>query len=138
MPQKFVCSIISELKSAAKSLLECNNECRIFLIYGQMGAGKTTLIQTICSELGVQDHVSSPTFSIVNEYRIFKTGKTVYHMDFYRIKNSNELINIGIDEYLYSGSYCFIEWPEIYENSVTSSFLKIKITVKNEERIITF
>ena len=103
-----------------------------------MGSGKTTFIKSICNELGVHDNVSSPTFSIVNEYRISKTKHPVYHMDFYRIKNSIELHNIGIEEYIESGFYCFIEWPEIYENLINNPYIKIEITVNKNVRIITF
>ena len=138
MPQKFICSKISELKSVAKSLLDYSKENRIFLVHGQMGSGKTTFIKSICNELGVQDNMSSPTFSIVNEYRISKIMRPVYHMDFYRIKDVNELHNIGINEYLDSGFYCFIEWPEIYENLVNNHYLKIEITINKNKRVIVF
>jgi len=87
-------------------------ESKIILFYGEMGAGKTTLIKEICKQLGVTDTMSSPTFSVVNEYHTSEK-KIIYHFDLYRIKNIEECFDLGMEEYLYSGNYCFIEWPEI-------------------------
>ena len=101
-----------------------------------MGAGKTTFIKAICHELGVTDAVSSPTFSIVNEYIGANIG--VYHFDFYRLKNQNEALDMGYEEYFYSGHYCFIEWPEKIPDMLPAHYVSIKIEVLNDDaRAIT-
>ena len=99
------------LEGVARDILEWYGGKRIFLFYGDLGAGKTTLIKRFCDLLEVEDTVQSPTFSIVNEYRT-RRGDMVYHMDFYRIESAREAFDIGLEDYLYSGRYCFIEWPE--------------------------
>ena len=119
-----------DLKSAAVQLLEFAGDEKIFLFEGDMGAGKTTFIKVICEALGVSDLVSSPTFSIVNEY-LAGTGK-IYHFDFYRIKNIQEAYDIGYEEYFYSGNRCFIEWPEKIETLIPEHHIKIEIQIKNE------
>lgn len=101
---------LAELNAAAKKLLEFAAGEKIFLFYGDMGVGKTTFIKAICKELDVKEMTSSPTFSIVNEYK--GTNVIIYHFDFYRIKNETEAFDIGFEDYIYSGNYCFIEWPE--------------------------
>lgn len=122
-----------ELSAAAEKLLEINN--KIVLFYGDMGAGKTTFIKSICEVLGVADTVSSPTFSIVNEYESPKGP--VFHFDFYRLKNETEALDLGYEEYLYSGNYCFIEWPEKIPNLLPEDALKVKLTITGDhERII--
>ena len=98
------------LAEAAREFLVFASDEKVFLFNGDMGAGKTTFIKAICREIGIPDTVSSPTYSIVNEYD-HADGK-VYHFDFFRIKNETEAYDIGFEEYLYSGNYCFIEWPE--------------------------
>src|SRR6476646_6724842 len=107
---KIVLNDISELAEAAKTLIKSFDGQKIVAFYGEMGAGNTTLIKAICREMGVTDNISSPTFSIVNEYRSNK-GK-IYHFDFYRLKSSDEAYDLGYEDYFYSGAYCFIEWPE--------------------------
>ncbi|MDB5125993.1 MAG: tRNA threonylcarbamoyladenosine biosynthesis protein TsaE [Mucilaginibacter sp.] len=92
-----------------------------------MGAGKTTLIKSLCEKLGVSDSVTSPTFSIVNEYK--GTDSPVYHFDFYRLKDQNEALDMGYEEYFYSGNYCFIEWPEKIANLIPDSFTGVRIHV---------
>ena len=111
MKNQIVIKSVEELNDAAKKLLEAYPDKRLFAFYGGMGAGKTTFIKSICAELGVYEDVVSPTFSIVNEY-ISDTGEAMYHFDFYRIKKKEEILDIGSDDYFYSGSYCFMEWPE--------------------------
>lgn len=100
-----------------------------------MGAGKTTLIKEICRQLGSVDNLSSPTFQIVNEY--LGSKGSIYHFDLYRIKNSIELIDIGIEDYLFSDNYCLIEWPDIVKEFLPKNYLEVLISVKNDERKIT-
>src|SRR5690242_3641685 len=100
-----------ELPSTSKQLINLWGGHKVIAFYGPMGAGKTTVIKAICQTLGVAENVSSPTFALVNEYRDGR-GKPVFHFDFYRIKDEQEAMDIGVDEYFYSGNYCFIEWPE--------------------------
>jgi len=109
--REIVCRNISDLKKAADLLLTSFPGSSIFAFYGDMGVGKTTFIKVICTDLGVIDDVTSPTFNIVNEY-MGSDARRVCHMDFYRIKNITEVLDIGYEEYFYSGDYCFIEWPE--------------------------
>ncbi len=126
---------LGELRSAAKLLLQEFGNDRIFLFYGHMGAGKTTFINALCEELGVKDHTSSPTFSIVNEYD--SDQGTLYHFDFYRLKNENEALDMGYEEYFYSGNYCFVEWPEKIANLIPENAITIEIkSTDNQSRII--
>lgn len=101
---------LQELRAVAAQILSAYADDRIFLLHGSMGAGKTTLVNALCKELGVEDATSSPTFSIVNEY----SGErgTIFHFDFYRLKNEEEALDLGYEDYFYSGAYCFVEWPE--------------------------
>ena len=108
---------------------------KVILISGEMGAGKTTLIKQILFNLNVIDNVSSPTFSIVNEYKT-KTEDLIYHMDLYRVDKIEELEEIGFFEYLESGNLCFIEWGEIIENSIVDNYNKYKIIKKDTLRIL--
>ena len=126
---------LEQLTSVATQILEFAGDSRIFLFYGEMGAGKTTLIKSLCRELGVHDNVTSPTFSIVNEYK--GDGK-IFHFDFYRIKNQSEAFDMGSEEYFYSGNYCFIEWPEKIPALLPQHFIRLTITVTaNNSRQIT-
>ncbi len=124
------------LPSAARKLLEYAGESRIFAFYGSLGAGKTTIIKAVCKLLGASDIPGSPSFTLVNEYRT-QSGESLYHIDFYRIKNIREVFDLGIEEYLYGRCYCFMEWPEMAEEVLPEKTVKVLITVgKNEERII--
>ena len=116
-----------DLGAAIKAILEVGQQADIRLFIGQMGAGKTTLIKAICEELQVLDEVSSPTFSIVNEY-LTADDKTLYHFDFYRLEEEEEAYNIGVEEYFYSGNICMIEWPERVEGLLPDEFLRIDIS----------
>jgi tRNA threonylcarbamoyladenosine biosynthesis protein TsaE len=98
---------------------------------GEMGAGKTTLIKQICACLGVRGHVTSPTFSIVNEYET-EDKKVIYHFDFYRIKHETEALDIGVDEYFDSGNYCFIEWASQIPSLLPQKRVELKILVKDD------
>ncbi|MES3019092.1 MAG: tRNA (adenosine(37)-N6)-threonylcarbamoyltransferase complex ATPase subunit type 1 TsaE [Bacteroidota bacterium] len=116
---------IKELPDVAKQLLRFSCEEKIFLFEGNMGAGKTTLIKAICSLLGVTDEVSSPTYSLINEYE--SRDGTIFHFDFFRIKSEIEAYDMGFDEYLYSGNYCFIEWPDKIQSLWPSNFIEVII-----------
>ncbi|WP_158796333.1 tRNA (adenosine(37)-N6)-threonylcarbamoyltransferase complex ATPase subunit type 1 TsaE [Pedobacter sp. L105] len=118
---------LTELSSAAKALLNFAGEEKIFIFEGEMGAGKTTFIKALCAELGVEDMVSSPTFSIVNEYAA--ADEVIYHFDFYRIKNLQEAYDIGYEEYFYSGNLCLIEWPELVAEILPESYAKVEIAI---------
>jgi tRNA threonylcarbamoyladenosine biosynthesis protein TsaE len=128
---------VSQLPSAAKKLLESFDGEKIVAFEGPMGAGKTTLIKAICEELGVKETISSPTFSIVNEYRTAK-GEKIYHFDFYRIKSVDEAYDMGYEEYFYSKAYCFIEWPEKIAELMPLTYEKVTIALNEEERVITY
>lgn len=97
-----------------------------------MGAGKTTFIKAICEELGVEDVITSPTFAIVNDYTSTKDDSHIYHFDFYRIKKLEEVYDMGYEDYFYSGSLCFIEWPELIEEILPGDAVKVTIT-QNED-----
>ena len=128
---------ITELNGAAKALFNFSGDAKIFVFEGEMGAGKTTFIKTVCEELGITDVVSSPTFSIVNEYETPDT--TVYHFDFYRIKNIREAYDIGYEEYFYSGNICLIEWPERVAELLPENYIRVEITaISPERRVFTF
>ncbi|MCX6271852.1 MAG: tRNA (adenosine(37)-N6)-threonylcarbamoyltransferase complex ATPase subunit type 1 TsaE [Bacteroidetes bacterium] len=139
MKTEITCHDISVLGEISGQLIKAYPEQRVFAFYGAMGAGKTTFIQAICKYLGVIDTVSSPTFSLVNEYRTSE-GEPVYHFDFYRINNIAEAMDIGYEHYFFSTRYCFIEWPEniaelLPENCV---YVEIKESGNGAERIIRF
>ena len=118
---------VDNIGDAALNILNFAGTRRTFLFYGDMGAGKTTLIKALSKNLGTTDPVTSPTFSIVNEYVI--PGNNIYHFDFYRLKQESEALDLGCEEYFYSAAYCFIEWPEKIPNLLPDNYVKIKITV---------
>ena len=124
-------------KSAIKFISETSGK-KIFAFSGSMGSGKTTIIKAICEVLGAKDIVTSPTFTIVNEY-ITMSGESIYHIDFYRIKKTEEVFDFGIEEYLQTGSYCFMEWPELVEGILPPETVNVRITVnESEQRILNF
>ena len=120
-------SSIAELQAVAKELLVFSKECRFFIFEGEMAAGKTTFIKSFCNVLGVEDVVSSPTFSIVNEYD--SPNGPIYHFDFYRLKNLQEAYDIGYEDYFYSGNYCLIEWPSKVEELLPETYIKVEIEI---------
>ena len=126
---------LQQLPDIAKKILQHCYPKKKFLFYGDMGVGKTTLIKELSLQLGVQNIVNSPTFSIVNEYVTLMNEK-VFHFDFYRINHEQEAFDMGYEDYFYSDAYCLVEWPEKVENLLPSSFAKVQIQVENGERII--
>ena len=120
----------TQLPAVASKILSFAGENRIYLFYGEMGAGKTTLIKSLCESLGVAEAVTSPTFSIVNEY--IGESQKIYHFDFYRLKNQTEALDMGYEEYFYSNAYCFIEWPEKIPGLLPLHYVNIKIEVTGE------
>lgn len=115
------------LEKIAGELLTACGEKRVVAFYGDMGAGKTTFIRYLCQQLGVVDTVQSPTFSIINEYRTM-TGDPLYHFDFYRIRKLEEVYDIGYEDYIYSGFWCFIEWPGLMEDLLPADAVVVKIS----------
>ena len=128
---------ISEIDVAAKKFVAAMGDRKVFAFYGKMGAGKTTFIKAVCEELGVQDVINSPTFAIVNEY-VDGEGEPIYHFDFYRIKNQQEALDIGYEDYVYSGNVCFMEWPELIENLLPDDAVKVTIEEEEEGRVVRF
>ena len=118
---------LSALADTAKELLAAFPEDRIFALYGAMGAGKTTFIKALCRELGSEDNITSPSFALINEYSTVN-GLLIYHFDFYRIKKIEEAYDLGYEDYIYSGNYCFIEWPEMIQDLLPRGIVEIKIS----------
>jgi len=121
---------LEELDDLVEDLWVAADGCTTWLFYGEMGAGKTTLIKTICRALGVNTTMTSPTFSIVNEYSD-SAGRVFYHFDFYRLKNEEEAYDIGVEEYLDSGNLCFIEWSERVSSILPPSRFEIHIDIES-------
>jgi tRNA threonylcarbamoyladenosine biosynthesis protein TsaE len=117
----------TQLQTAATEIISFAGNSRIFLFYGEMGAGKTTLIKALCECLGTPDNVTSPTFSIVNEY--IGDSHNIFHFDFYRLKNQSEALDMGYEEYFYSDAYCFIEWPEKIPDLLPQHYINVNIKV---------
>ena len=126
---------IDQLPKIAKEILDRSLTYKKFLFYGEMGLGKTTLIKELSLQLGVTDVVSSPTFSIINEYVSLYNG-TIYHFDFYRLKNEEGAFDMGCEEYLYGDNYCFIEWPEKIPSLIEDEMIVVKIKLEGIHRII--
>ena len=129
-------STLESLPEVAKKILETFPHSRVFALYGKMGAGKTTLIRELCHQLGVAGEVQSPTFAIINEYKT-SAGESVFHFDFYRINKIEEVFDIGYEDYVYSGSYCFIEWPELAGDLLPEGTVRMEISGE-KERVIRF
>lgn len=130
MEQQIVITGLDRIDEAAQTFLEAVRGHNLIAFYGQMGAGKTTFVTALCRVLGVRsDAVSSPSFAIVNEYRA-QDGSPVYHFDFYRIKDLAEALDIGLYDYLDSGSLCLMEWPEQIEALLPEETLRVRITVR--------
>jgi tRNA threonylcarbamoyladenosine biosynthesis protein TsaE len=123
---------VKALATAARHLVAEFSDRRVFAFYGKMGAGKTTFIQAICQVLGTNDNVTSPTFALINEYNT-ETGDSIYHFDFYRIKHLEEAFDLGYEDYFFSGSWCLIEWPEKIEPLLPEGYVKVTISVEDDE-----
>ena len=123
---------LSDLAQVAQQLLAFASTEKIFIFEGEMGAGKTTFIKTFCKVLGVEDVVSSPTYSIVNEYE--SPNGSIFHFDFYRIKDIQEAYDLGYEEYFYGEGTCLIEWPERVAELLPDRFVKVEIVIIDENR----
>ncbi len=141
--QKFFISTLEDLEEVVTKLLKYAAGRKKMVFYGEIGAGKTTLIQVFCKRLKVQENATSPTFALINEYSYpgdnsMKEG-LIYHIDLYRLKNIQEALNIGIEEYLYGDHHCLIEWPEIIESLLPEDTIRIKLEILSDsERKILF
>jgi len=136
--QRIIIRDRKHLPGAAHKIIQNTRGKRILAFYGSMGAGKTTIIKAVCNALGAEDLVTSPTFTLVNEYRT-RSGEMLYHIDFYRIQKKEEVFDFGIEEYFESGAYCFLEWPELIEDLLPPETVRIRVTVDcDEQRILDF
>ena len=128
---------LEELNQVAEELIKQFPNERVFAFYGKMGAGKTTFIQSICKTLGTDDNVTSPTFALINEYETEQMN-SIFHFDFYRIKDIEEAFDLGYEDYIYSGDYCLIEWPEMIESLLPDNLVEGKIEANEDNsRMIT-
>ena len=118
---------IDGISEAARQFIDNMGDSKVFAFYGSMGAGKTTFIKAVCEQLGVKDVITSPTFTIVNEYE-----GPIYHFDFYRIKRIEEVYDMGYEDYFYSGGVCFIEWPELIEELLPDDAVRVSITEQED------
>jgi tRNA threonylcarbamoyladenosine biosynthesis protein TsaE len=124
---------LNTIEKAAIELVKAFPEARIFAFEGEMGAGKTTFIKALCRTLGVEQVITSPTFSLVNEYADRDGDKVFFHFDFFRIENVNEALDMGYEDYFYSENMCFIEWPGKIAELLPQGTINLKIEVINEE-----
>ena len=130
---------LAQIHNVAKQFIDNMGTGKVFAFYGKMGSGKTTFIKAVCEELGVTDVITSPTFAIVNEYQSEQTPKPIFHFDFYRIKKLEEVYDMGYEDYFYSGSLCFLEWPELIEEILPADVVKVKIEEQADgSRTVTF
>lgn len=122
---------LEQIDEAAIEFIKTMGDNTVFAFHGDMGAGKTTFIKAICENLGVSDTINSPTFAIINEYRS-DSAELIYHFDFYRIKNEEEAFDFGYEDYFFSGSLCFIEWPEKIESLLPRDTVHVTIKVADD------
>jgi tRNA threonylcarbamoyladenosine biosynthesis protein TsaE len=132
----FTCRRPEDLDPVAGELTGLLGGPRVVALYGQLGAGKTTLIKAICRHLGVRDTAASPTFAIIHEY-LLADGDPVYHFDFYRIKSESEVFDLGYEHYFYSGRYCFVEWADKVEHLLPPGTARIRISVEEPARTLS-
>lgn len=118
---------VAELPAAAEKFLNALGERRVVAFHGDMGAGKTTFIAALCRLLGINDTAASPSFAIINEYKADVSGQIIYHFDFYRFDSPEEALEIGAEDYFYSGNLCLIEWPERVESLLPSDCVNVTI-----------
>jgi tRNA threonylcarbamoyladenosine biosynthesis protein TsaE len=135
LEQTFFASAVDDLNEVCSRLRKIGKTEKLILFSGEMGSGKTTLIKQLCAVLGVKDEVTSPTFSLVNEYQGSK--EPIYHFDLYRIKSEEELFDIGYEDYFFSGYLCLIEWPEMASGIIPERHVMVNIRVDNDQRVIT-
>ena len=128
------CFDLGSIDDAAGKLLTSFPGARIFAFYGEMGAGKTTFIKALCRQFGVGQFVTSPTFALVNEYRNNEEGRSFFHFDFYRIETLEEVLDMGYEDYFYSNSICFIEWPEKISGLLPAGTLRLSIDVLDDAK----
>ena len=134
--KEIILNSLDDIKEVARTFLAEIGDNKLIAFYGHMGAGKTTFVKALCEELGVEDVVNSPTFAIVNEYTD-REGESVFHFDFYRIKSLEEAFGIGFDNYMGSGCFCFMEWPEKVEEILPEETLRVEISeVEDGTRLI--
>lgn len=125
---------LADLPRAAREFIELMDDSTVFAFYGDMGAGKTTFINALCRELGVsEDIATSPSFSIVNEYRSDTTAELIYHFDLYRLDNLDEALDMGIEDYFDSGALCLLEWPERVEELLPDDTVRVKLFVNDDD-----
>jgi len=127
---------LNELPSSAQKIIDSIGDETVIAFYGEMGAGKTTLIKEICKQLGSRDNITSPTFALMNEYRT-DPGQKIFHFDFYRTDSIAEVFDMGYEDFFYSGNLCLVEWPEKIKQLLPQNCLGVYITVENNLRTIT-
>ncbi len=123
---------LNEIEDTAKTFLENTATYKVIALHGEMGAGKTTFVHAICNVLGVKDTIGSPTFSIINQYQT-SSVEIIYHIDLYRLKDEEEAIQTGVEDCLYSGNYCFVEWPDKAPAIFPDNTLHVSIAVVNND-----
>ncbi|HSV77027.1 MAG TPA: tRNA (adenosine(37)-N6)-threonylcarbamoyltransferase complex ATPase subunit type 1 TsaE [Bacteroidales bacterium] len=126
-----------ELSEVAQALIATYPDSRIFAFFGPMGVGKTTFIKAVCSILGSTDEVTSPSFSIINQYYT-QSNSPIFHFDFYRINHLDEVFNLGYEDYFFSGNFCLIEWPEKVEMLLPETCIRVFMELENGSRVIRF
>jgi len=134
LTKKIIINSIKELDQIASEIISFSQFKKI-LFFGDMGVGKTTIITSLCKYLKVTDQISSPTFSIINEYLTNDNSK-VLHFDMYRLKNKEEVFDLGFEDYIDNDYYCFVEWPEIISEFIPNNYLEIKILIENKNRVL--
>ena len=123
---------LETINEAAHEFISAMGDYTVFAFNGEMGAGKTTFIKALCEELGVEDATNSPSFAIINEYRSETTAELIYHFDFYRLEDEAEAEEIGVEDYLYSGALCFIEWPERIESLLPDDTVEVDVVEQED------
>ncbi len=128
---------LANINTVAKEFITILDKSKVVALHGEMGAGKTTFVHAVCDVMGVKDTIGSPTFSIINQYQT-NSGNIIYHIDLYRLKDEEDAIQAGVEDCLYSGNYCFVEWPEKATGIFPENTVHISIkAVENETRKLT-